>query len=132
MATTSSDIPESDLEGLADAEVGAAGLDSPRRSALALLRDIVLSLTRVAEDSTELVGASVHEELARFRDEMSRRALALAALLGGAALFTAGLAIYANQLLESWALTLTLFGVVYLAVGILVCVRRGGDDSEWK
>jgi hypothetical protein len=91
-----------------------------RRSSLSLVRDVVISFTRVVEDSTELIGASVHEELARFRTELARHALALVAVIAGAFLLAAGLAMFVSELLESWPLTLVLFGAVSLAVGFFL------------
>ena len=132
MATLSSESPGTVSGDGADADDEVLDLVPPRRSTVALLRDVLLSLTRVAEDSTELVGASVREELARFRDEMSRHILALAAGIAGAALLTAGLAILLNQSLGNWWLTLSIFGALYLVAAIIIYVRGGRDQEDWK
>lgn len=101
-----------------------------RRSTLGLVRDVVISFTRVIEDSTELIGASLREELARFRAELARHALALAALLAGAFLLAAGLAMFVSELLDSWPLTLVLFGAVSLATGFLLNRGVAAKESE--
>lgn len=133
MATLSRESPGPAVDaGSATNEEEHSALAPRRRSTVALLRDVLLSLTRVAEDSTDLVGASVREELARFRDEMSRHALALAAVVTGAALLTAGLAIFLSELLGSWPLTLSLFGALYLAAGIGIHLRSRRNEEGWR
>ncbi|MGH9324207.1 MAG: phage holin family protein [Vicinamibacteria bacterium] len=94
------------------------------RSALSLVRDVVQSLTHMVEDSTELVAATVREELTRFRVELARNAVAGVALLAGTSLLTAGLAMFLNQLLGSWPLTLSLFGALYLGIGLALMGKR--------
>lgn len=101
----------------------------PRRSTLALVRDALLSLTHIVEDSTELVGATLRQELAQFRVELARHAIAVAAVVVGAALLTAGLAMLASQLTGSWPLTLVVFGALYLGTG-LAFQRAIGRDRE--
>ena len=63
-----------------------------RPSTLGLVRNVVLNLTQVVEDSMELVGASVREELAEFRVDMARQLMSLVAVVIGGSLATAGLA----------------------------------------
>jgi hypothetical protein len=101
----------------------------PRRSTLALVRDSLISLTRIVEDSTDLVGASIREELERFRVEMARHTLALAAVVAGSSLLTAGLAMFVSRLVGSWSLTLVAFGVVYLVAGFALLRAKGPDDE---
>lgn len=98
-----------------------------RRSTLGLVRDLLTSMTRLLEDSADLIGASIREELLRFREELARHALAVTAIIVGSLLLSAGLAMFLNQLLGNWALTLTLFGALYLAIGI---VLQKGPRSE--
>jgi hypothetical protein len=100
-----------------------------RRSTFGLLRDSLLSLTHIVEDSTELVGASIREELQHFRVEMARHTLSLAAMAAGGCLLTAGLAMFVNELLGSWAWTLVLFGALYLVAG-LALQRASGAGKE--
>lgn len=102
-----------------------------RRSSLALVRDAILSLTHIVEDSTELVGATIREEVEHFRVEMARHTLSLAAVVAGASLLTAGLAMFVSELIGSWPLTLVLFGVFYLGVGlVLQRTRRAGRSDD--
>lgn len=100
-----------------------------RRSTFALVRSVVMSLTHVVEDSTELVGASVREELERFRLETARHALAIIAVVTGTSLVSAGLAMLVSELLGSWPLTLVLFGGLYLGVALWLYRFAGPDDS---
>lgn len=99
-----------------------------RRTSLSVLRDATLSLTHIVEDSTELLGATIREELARFRMETALHALSGVAVVIGGGLLTAGLAMYLNLVLESWPLTLVIFGALYLGAAFLL-LRTGTDDS---
>lgn len=101
-----------------------------RRSTFALIRSVVMSMTHVVEDSTELVGASVREELERFRLEMARHALAIIAVVTGTSLVSAGLAMFLSELLGSWPLTLVLFGSVYLGIALWLYRFAGAPDSN--
>lgn len=103
------------------------------RSTLALLRNVVLDLTQVVEDSTELIGASVREELAAFRDDMARHALAIVAVVIGGSLLTAGLAMMVSEWIGSWPVTLLIFGAIYVAfaAGLRLGGRREPEDG-WK
>jgi Putative Actinobacterial Holin-X, holin superfamily III len=101
-----------------------------RPSTLGLVRDAILSLTHIVEDSTELVGASIREELEHFRVAMARSTLSLAAVIVGASLLTAGLAMFVSELIGSWALTLVLFGVLYVGVGVVLQRGKGSDKPD--
>ena len=68
-----------------------------RRSTLGIIKHVVLDLTQVVEDSTELIGASVREELAQFREDMARHMLAIVAVIIGGSLLTAGLAMLVSR-----------------------------------
>lgn len=117
-----------------DALAGSSEAPSEkRRSTLALLRNVVLDLTQVVEDSTELIGASVREELAAFRVDMARHALSLVAIIIGGSLLTAGLAMMVRQWIGSWPVTLLIFGAIYIAFA--VGLRFGGSrepEDGWK
>ena len=104
----------------------------PRRSTLGLLKNVVLDLTQVVEDSTELIGASVREELAEFRVEMGRHLMSIGAGIIGAALLTAGLAMFVSDRIGlPW--TLVIFGGVYVAVAIwLQWLVRAREEDRWK
>ena len=114
----------------------ADSADTPsdgRRSTLGLIRKVVVDLTQVVEDSTELIGASVREELAQFREDMARHALSLAAIIIGASLATAGLAMLTSEWIGSWPVTLLIFGAIYVAFAIGVRMGRSRENDEgWK
>jgi F0F1-type ATP synthase assembly protein I len=94
--------------------------ETAERSALGILRDVVLSLTQIAENSAELLSATVREELQRFRVEMARHAITILAFMVGGVLLTIGLAMYLRQLIGSWPLTLCLLGALCLVIaGVL-------------
>lgn len=96
---------------------------APARTTLGLARDVVLSVTHMVEDSAELVSATMREELTRFRVEMARGAMAAVAVVVGGSLLTAGLAMYVRDLLESWPLTLCLFGAFFIVVAVVLQMR---------
>ncbi len=109
------------------------GSSKERPSTLGLLRNVVLDLTQVVEDSMELVGASVREELAEFRVDVARQLLSLVAVVIGVSLATAGLAMLVQQFFGSWPVTLLIFGAVYLsfAAGIY-WGRSKSEPGDWK
>lgn len=122
---SSSPLPESDdAPGSQDTGVEE---DDPRshgrRSSVELIRDVVLSLIRVVEDSTELLTVSLSEELTRFREETERRFLAHLLVLLGTALVDTALAIILAQRLESWPTALLVLGGLHLVAGFLVYAR---------
>lgn len=103
-----------------------------RPSMLGHLRNVVLDLTQVVEDSTELIGASVREELAAFRVDMARQLLALVAVVVGGALATAGLAMLLHQWIGSWPITLLIFGAFYLSCAAgLQWGRSKSESDDW-
>lgn len=119
-----------------DEEAFAGSPETPsekRRSTLGLLRNVVLDLTQVVEDSTELIGASVREELAQFREDMARHALSLVAVIVGGALLTAGLAMLVSSWIGNWPVTLLIFGAIYIAFafGLQLGKPRENEDG-WK
>ncbi len=117
-------------------EAFADSADTPsegRRSTLGLIRNVVVDLTQIVEDSTELIGASVREELAQFREDMARHALSLVAIIIGGSLATAGLAMLTSEWIGSWPVTLLIFGAIYVAFAIGLRMGRPREDEEgWK
>ncbi|HEY7816950.1 MAG TPA: hypothetical protein VIG29_01925, partial [Vicinamibacteria bacterium] len=97
--------------------------EAPARTTIGVARDVVLSLTRMVEDSAELVSATLREELVRFRVELARGALSGVAVVVGGSLLTAGILIYLRDLLGSWRLTLVLGGVFYLGLAAVLQMR---------
>ena len=123
-----SSLPQED-EGLArDLEESGAA----RRSTFTVLRDVVFRLTQVVEESTELIGASVHEELRDFREDLLRQILALVALIVGASFLTGGLAMLIQQWIQSWPVTLLLFGAFYVGIAVALWLRPARDGDTWK
>jgi len=119
-----------------DDEAFADSSDTPsegRRSTLGLIRNVVVDLTQVVEDSTELIGASVREELAQFREDMARDALSLVAIIIGGSLATAGLAMLTSEWIGNWPVTLLIFGAIYVAFAFGLQMGRSREDDEgWK
>jgi len=120
---------ENERESFVEAEAPSTGHG---RSTLSLLKNVILDLTQVVEDSTELIGASVREELAEFRVDMARHALSLVAVVVGAALATAGLAMLVSGWIGSWPITLLLFGGVYLAIAVFLQLALRKPEDDWK
>ena len=126
MASPSLDSPV-DPEEEAPRKLERAGR---RRSALSLMREAILSATHIVEDSTELIAASLREELERFRGELARQALSVIAICMGGALLTAGLALFLNDLIHNWAVTLVLFGALYFGLAFAIPRLGGGGSPE--
>jgi len=103
----------------------AAEQSGEPRSTMELLRNVVLHLTHIVEDSTDLVGASIREELAQFRQDLARHALAIATVVIGATLASAGVAMLVARWLESWPATLLILGAVYLGFAAGLYWGRG-------
>ena len=101
-----------------------------RRSTLTLLRHIVLNLTHVVEDGTELVGATVREELVAFRADLARHMLSLVAVVIGGVLLTAGLAMFVSAWIDSWPLTLLIFGAIYVAFAVGIQLGQSGKPRD--
>jgi Putative Actinobacterial Holin-X, holin superfamily III len=108
----------------------ATAPEERRRSTLGLVRDLLTSITRLAEDSADLIGASIREELLRFRVELARHALAVVAIVAGAVLLSAGLALFLRDLLGSWPWTLVLFGTLYLVVGFVLSKGSSHESGQ--
>ena len=111
---------------------GPRPVEESRRSTLTLLRHVILNLTQVVEDGTELVGASIREELLEFREDMARHALSLVAVVIGGVLVSAGLAMLVSEWIGSWPITLLIFGAIYIAfaVGLRLGHQRRDKDPE--
>ena len=119
-------IPQDD-EGFAGVSSESA---EQARSSLTVLRHVIVNLTQVVEDGTELVGASVREELVDFRRDFTRHALSLVAVVLGGVLLSAGLAMLVSDWIGSWPITLLIFGAVYLAFAAGLQLGRSGSDTE--
>jgi len=87
-------------------------------SAFELVRRVVVGMVQAIEDGADLLGASVREELARFRTDLVRAVIAACLLAAGGGLLTAGLAMLMNAWMGSWPPVLLLLGGVYLGLGI--------------
>jgi hypothetical protein len=102
--------------------------EGSRRSALGIVRDLLGTLTQVVEDSTDLFGATMREELERFRSQTARLAVSGVAAAIGVCLLTAGLAIFLSDLIGSWSLTLVILGAAYL--GLALFLQLGASKKE--
>lgn len=78
------------------------------------------------EDVAELLGATIREELARFRRELARHALGIALLIPGVGLVTAAVVLLLQKWLDQWAASLLIVGAFYL-LGAVVLMREPKD-----
>lgn len=76
---------------------------------------VVSGCVGAIEEGTELLGATLREELFRFRHDVSRRMLAGALLLPGVGLVTSAVVILLHQWLGNLSAALGLVGAIYLA-----------------
>ncbi len=96
----------------------AGVIDQPSSpSAFELARRILAGVMQSIEDGADLLGASVREELGRFRTDIVRSLLAVVSLAAGGGLVTAGLALLLHAWIGSWPPVLLVLGGAYLAVG---------------
>lgn len=102
----------------------------PAESAVDVVRRILVGLIRAVEDGGELIGASIREELARFRSEIERRVTGLVLLVVGGGLVTAGAAIFLERLFGSWAPVLLVLGALYVAVGAWLLSSSGSAGGD--
>ena len=86
---------------------------------------------QAVEDGANLVGASLREELGRFREDAVRTLIAAAFLATGGGLATAGIALLLHRWIGSWSPVLLVMGGVYLVAGFwLLHVSRAGGGDE--
>ena len=110
-----------------EAEVGDEPL-SP--SAFELVRRVLVGMVQAIEDGADLLGASVREELGRFRTDLVRSLVATFLLAAGGGLMTAGLSLLLHAWIGSWAPVLLVLGGVYVAAGgwLFVSSSASGGD----
>jgi hypothetical protein len=89
-------------------------------SRLAGARRAILGLTEILEDSVDLLGATLREEIERVPSQWVAPAVCLFSVLAGASFLTAAAALFLRELLGAWSLSFLLLGLFYAAVGILV------------
>ncbi|HEX9726654.1 MAG TPA: phage holin family protein [Vicinamibacteria bacterium] len=109
------DIPADSAKASgAEADVSGQPLPSP---VFELVRRVLVGMVQAIEDGADLLGASVREELARFRTDLVKSAVATLLLVGGSGLLTAGIALLMRAWIGTWPPVLLVLGGVYLAVG---------------
>lgn len=108
------------------------GAPSPKTRATAepstfeLFGRVVTGVVGAFEDVAELLGATIREELARFRRELARHALGIALLIPGVGLVTAAVVLLLQKWLDQWAASLLIVGAFYL-LGAVVLMREPKD-----
>ncbi len=105
--------------------------DSDEPSTFELARRILVGVVQAVEDGANLVGASLREELGRFREDAVRTLIAVAFLATGGGLTTAGIALLLHRWIGSWSPVLLVMGGVYLVAGfwlLQVSRAKGGDE----
>lgn len=128
-----SEAPELEQE-TPDAQAGSTpGSEDP--STFELARRILVGVVQSVEDGANLVGASLREELGRFREDAVRTLIAVAFLTTGGGLATAGMALLLHHWIGSWSPVLLIMGAVYSIAGFwllrgsrAVNARTGGDE----
>ena len=117
------------VRGPSSEEVNASG-DPQSPPAFDLARRVLVGMVQAIEDGTELLGASVREELGRFRTDLIKSLLATSSLVAGAGLLTAGLALFMHLWIGSWPLVLLLLGGIYLAAGGWLFASSSASGGE--
>lgn len=97
-------------------------------SRLAGARRALLGLTEILEDSVELLGATLREEVARVPSQWVRPAIGLFSALAGAGFLTAAAALFFRSLFGGWASSFLALGVFYVAVGIVAWKSAPGGE----
>ena len=122
-------------EVASDAAAPSASEDTDAEStsvpAFELVRRILVGMVQAIEDGADLLGASVREELGRFRNDIVKSAIATSLLIAGGGLLTAGLASLMHAWLGSWPPVLLTLGSVYLVVGgfLFASMERGQGEG---
>lgn len=125
--------PEADVQDVQsepshkEAEVGDEPL-SP--SAFELVRRVLVGMVQAIEDGADLLGASVREELGRFRTDLVRSLVATFLLAAGGGLMTAGLALLLHTWIGSWSPVLLVLGGVYVAAGVWLFVSSSASGGD--
>jgi hypothetical protein len=88
-----------------------------------LLRRVLLGTLQAVGDGAELVGASVREELERFRLDLEHGVVFLVLVATGVAGISAGILLLVRQLVGNWPLALFLVGGAHVGAGIWVYRR---------
>ena len=130
--STVSEVPELE-QTTPEAQTGATPdpPDSDEPSTFELARRVLVGVVQAVEDGANLVGASLREELGRFREDAVRTLIAAAFLATGGGLATAGIALLLHRWIGSWSPVLLVMGGVYLVAGFwLLHVSRAGGGDE--
>ena len=99
-------------------------------SGFELVRRVLVGMVQAVEDGADLLGASVREELGRFRADLVKIMVATCLLTAGGGLLTGGVALLLHTWIGSWPPVLLVLGGVYLAVGgwLFTSSSASGDD----
>jgi len=89
-------------------------------SRLAGARRVILGFTEILEDSVDLLGATLREEIARAPSQWVGPVVGLASAMAGAVFLTAAAALFLRDLFGTWSLSFLALGVFYAGVGIAV------------
>jgi hypothetical protein len=99
-------------------------------SSFELARRVLVSMVQAVEDGADLLGASVREELGRFRTDLVRALVATFSLAAGGGLLTAGLALLMHDWIGSWPPVLLVLGGLYMAAGVWLFVSSSASGQE--
>jgi len=101
-------------------------------SAFELVSRVLVGIVQAIEDGADLIGASVREELGRFRTGFVRSLVAAVMLAIGGGLLTGGLAVLIHTWIGSWAPVLLILGAVYVSVGAWLFHSSSASENAGK
>jgi hypothetical protein len=101
-------------------------------SAFDLASRVLVGIVQAIEDGADLLGASVREELGRFRADVLKSLVAAVLLAVGGGFLTGGLALLIRAWIGSWAPVLLILGAVYVSVGawLFLSSSASGNPEE--
>jgi hypothetical protein len=117
-----------DADGLDAGESSEAEGPSPVPS-LEVIRRIILGMIQAIGDGADLVGASIREELERFRCDLEHRLIVVLLVSAGVLSISVGIVLLLKELIGNWPVTLLLVGGSHVIAGVWLSRywRRSGD-----
>ncbi len=94
-----------------------------------VIRRVILGMIQAIGDGADLVGASMREELDRFRQEVEHRVVVVLLVSTGVLGVSVGIMFLVREIIGNWTLTLLLVGSAHILAGVCLSWywRRAGD-----